>query len=252
MHFEHIVINHGFHCIQLQKEHLSKEGLVGNFQRSSLMTYQIYIYLIIINIYIYTYYPFTLAPLGQRKRLVASSPATCRHTRFFGVSVVVSWKKGFICCLGIPWLWSQGHLCCIDVIIPASMFHYGSRDCDHPWEYICFITVPVILIIPGNICCIIDGPPDFEHHSTCIFELQIANKHPWWQNRWHTSVGVVVRRVQRCFLFSVRIISTYMATWWSDIPSRFPCFLLYDLRPETKRITHSDRNLKGSHILRLT
>ena len=140
MHFEHIVINHGFHCIQLQKEHLSKEGLVGNFQRSSLMTYQIYIYLIIINIYIYTYYPFTLAPLGQRKRLVASSPATCRHTRFFGVSVVVSWKKGFICCLGIPWLWSQGHLCCIDKF---------------PWLWsslhLCFITVPVIVIIPGNI-----------------------------------------------------------------------------------------------------
>ena len=32
MHFEHIVINHKFHCIQLQKEHFSKEGLVGKFQ----------------------------------------------------------------------------------------------------------------------------------------------------------------------------------------------------------------------------
>ena len=97
------------------------------------------------------------------------------------------------------------------------------------------------MIIPGNInvslrfpwlrsslgiymLYIIDGSRDFEHHSTCIFELQIANKHPWLQNRWHTSVGFVVRRVQRCFLFSVRNLSTFMATWWSDSPSRFPCF----------------------------
>lgn len=72
-----------------KKNTYQRKVLLEIFKRSSLMTYHIYIYLIIIYInlyiYIYTYYPFTLAPLGQRKRLVASSPATCRHTRFFGV-----------------------------------------------------------------------------------------------------------------------------------------------------------------------
>lgn len=172
MHFEHIVINHGFHCIQLQKEHLSKEGLVGNFQtfQSHDVSYlHISNYHLHKSIYIYIH----ITPSHLHRLANANGWWHLRLQRagihvFLGfvVWVVVSWKKGFICCLGIPWLWSQGHLCCIDKFpdfIPASMFHcdhpciyvslrfpwlwsslgiymfhYGSRDSDHPWEYMLY------------------------------------------------------------------------------------------------------------------
>lgn len=146
MHFEHIVINHGFHCIQLQKEHLSKEGLVGNFQtfQSHDVSYlHISNYHLHKSIYIYIH----ITPSHLHRLANANGWWHLRLQRagihvFLGfvVWVVVSWKKGFICCLGIPWLWSQGHLCCIDKF---------------PWLWsslhLCFITVPVIVIIPGNI-----------------------------------------------------------------------------------------------------
>lgn len=135
------------------------------------MTYHIYIYLIIIYINLYIYIHITPSHLHRLANAngwwhLRLQRAGIHVFLGFVVWVVVSWKKGFICCLGIPWLWSQGHLCCIDKFpdfIPASMFHcdhpciyvslrfpwlwsslgiymfhYGSRDSDHPWEYMLY------------------------------------------------------------------------------------------------------------------